>query len=141
MSAKLGDTVRVHYIGRFNDVVFDSSKGSDPIQFTLGEGQVIPGFEHAIEGMDEGDVKSVTIHPDEAYGPHLDELMMHVEKNQLPPDLDPQVGEHLEVQTPDGDLLVVKVADKKESDITLDANHPLAGKDLTFEIELIEVMH
>jgi peptidylprolyl isomerase len=137
--AKQGDTVRVHYTGSLPDgSVFDSSSGRDPIEFTLGAGQVIPGFDEAVTGMEVGQGKSVTIPAADAYGPRRDELVLEVERSQFPPNVEPEVGQQF--QLGDGDhMFVVTVKDVAESRIVLDANHPLAGEDLTFELELVEI--
>jgi len=135
-----GDTVRVHYTGKLEDsTVFDSSLEREPLEFTLGEGTIIPGFEEAVRGMHVGQSKTVTISPEEAYGPHLDEMVLVIEREQLPPELNPAVGQQLQMQQQDGRVVIVLVTDVSEATITVDANHPLAGKDLTFEIELVEI--
>lgn len=139
--AKDGDTVRVHYTGKLEDgSVFDSSREREPLEFTIGSGQVIPGFESAVTGMTAGEAKSTTLPPEEAYGPHREELMARVDRDQLPKDLDVEVGQRLQVQQPDGRSLVVSVAEIADSTVTLDANHELAGKTLTFDLELVEVV-
>jgi len=138
--AKSGDTVQVHYTGRLNDgTVFDSSEGRDPLSFTLGEGQVIPGFNDAIVDMAIGDKKTVEIPVDQAYGPSQDELVMPVPRDQFPPDITPEVGQQLQVGGPGGEVMVVTVTNVKEDIVTLDANPPLAGEDLTFDIELVAI--
>ena len=135
-----GDTVRVHYTGTLEDgTTFDTSVGREPLEFTLGEGKMIPGFEKAIYGLKVGKSKTVTIPAEEAYGPHRDDLVIVVEREQLPADLDPKVDQQLQMQQTDGRTAVVIVTDVSETTITVDANHPLAGKDLTFEIELVEI--
>lgn len=138
--AKEGDNVKVHYTGKFDDgTVFDSSEGRDPLEFKVGEGRVIPGFENAVKGMNVGESKTVTIPATDAYGPHRDELMMVVDKSQFPPEISPKVGDQLQMQHPSGQTMVVTVAEVGDSNVTLDANHPLAGEDLTFDIELAEI--
>lgn len=138
--AKAGDTVRVHYTGKLKDgTVFDSSADREPLEFTLGEGQVIPGFEKAVAGMTPGDSKTAVIASGEAYGPHVPEMVMDVPKNQLPDDFDPEIGQRLELQRSDGKTFVVEVTGVSDSGVTMDANHPLAGKDLTFDIELVGI--
>lgn len=137
--AKEGDTVRVHYTGKLDDgSVFDSSQGRDPLEFTLGGGQVIPGFEQAILGMQPGESKTVTIESGEAYGARREELTLQVGRNQLPPDMEPQVGQRLQMQQGE-QTVVVRITGVDAETVTLDANHPLAGQDLTFELELVEV--
>ena len=139
--AKNGDTVKIHYTGKLEDgTVFDSSDGRDPLEFTLGEGQVIPGFEEAVLGMTANDSKTMTIPSDNAYGPRREEMVVEVDRDQFPPDVAPEVGQQLQMQRPDGQKMVVAVAEVSESTVTLDANHPLAGKDLTFEIKLVEIV-
>jgi len=138
--AKDSDTVKVHYTGTLDDgTVFDTSIEREPLEFTLGEGMLIPGFEEAVKGMQVGQSKTVTIPAEEAYGPYLDDLIIVVERSQLPEGLDPEVGQVLEVTQEDGRTGVVTVIDVSETTITVDANHPLAGKDLTFEIKLVEI--
>jgi len=138
--AKRGDTVTIHYTGRLEDgTVFDTSRERDPLEFTLGRGEVIAGFEEAVEGMAPGDEKTATIPGEEAYGPRRDDLLVTVPKEVLPPDLDPAVGQQLSVRTPEGKDMTVQVVDVDEEAVVLDANHPLAGLDLTFEIELVKI--
>jgi peptidylprolyl isomerase len=138
--AQQGDKVKVHYTGKFDDgTVFDSSAGQQPLEFTIGEGQVIPGFENAVIGMNPGDKKSATIPAGDAYGEYMDEMVLTVERNQLPPELQPEVGQQLQIRNPDGQAIPVIITDVTDSTITLDANHPLAGQDLTFDIELVEI--
>lgn len=137
---KEGDTVKVHYTGTLQDgSVFDSSEDKEPLEFTLGEGQLIPGFEKAVEGMDEGDSTKVTIEKDDAYGEPREDLVITVPKDNLPEDVKPEVGMQLQVNQPDGNAIPVRISEIKEDEITLDANHPLAGEDLTFEIEVVEI--
>lgn len=137
--AKSGNTVRVHYTGSLADgTQFDSSRGRDPLEVTLGSGMVIPGFEKALLGMSTGEERRVVIPAADAYGPRRDELMLDVPRSQIPPTLEPAVGQKLQL-TQDGREFVVTVKDIKDDIVTLDANHPLAGEDLTFELELVEV--
>ncbi|WP_141056569.1 FKBP-type peptidyl-prolyl cis-trans isomerase [Tepidiphilus succinatimandens] len=139
-AAKAGDTVQVHYTGKLDDgSVFDSSAGRDPLEFTVGSGQVIPGFEQAVEGMAVGQTKTVTIPAAEAYGDRVAEAVLQVPREQLPPDLEPEVGQQLVMQSRDGRQIPIVVVEVTEDSITIDANHPLAGRDLTFEIELVSV--
>lgn len=138
--AKQGDTVHVHYTGRLADgTTFDSSKDRDPLELTLGAGMVIPGFEQAIVGMTVGDQKTAEIPVDDAYGPRRDELVMDVPRTQLPDGMDPKPGEQLRMQTPDGQAVPVTVAGTTDEAIKIDANHPLAGKDLTFDLLLVKI--
>jgi len=137
---RAGDTVKVHYTGRLDDGrVFDSSKQRDPLELTLGDGRVIPGFEEAIAAMQPGEERTVRIPADRAYGRHRSELVLAVDRSELPPDIQPQVGQHLQVQHDDGEVTVVRVAEVSDEQVTIDANHPLAGHDLTFELELVAV--
>lgn len=138
--AKQGDTVSIHYTGRLDDgTVFDTSQNRDPLSFTLGEGQVIPGFENAVEGMAPGDEKTAEIPADDAYGARRDDLVLTVPRTQFPEDIDPQPGQQLQMSTGDGQTFAVVVQEADEEAVQLDANHPLAGKDLTFEIQLVEI--
>jgi peptidylprolyl isomerase len=138
--ARQGDMVHVHYRGMLDDgTVFDSSEGSDPIAFTLGSGEVIPGFEQAIEGMSTGDRKTERIEPANAYGERREELVFTVGDDQMPDGNDVEVGDMLQVGFPDGSTANVQVTALENGSVTLDANHPLAGKALTFELELVSI--
>jgi len=137
---KDGDTVKVHYTGSLEDgSVFDSSENKEPLEFTLGTGQLIPGFEKAVEGMTQGDKTKVTIPANEAYGQVREDLVISVPKNNLPEDVTPQVGMQLQLNQPDGQAVPVRITEVQEEEVTLDANHPLAGEDLVFNIELVEI--
>ncbi len=130
----------IHYTGKLEDgTVFDTSRDRDPLEFTLGQGQVIPGFEKLVEGMAEGETKEAQVPSDDAYGPRRDEMVLNVPRDRLPEDLDPEVGQHLQMQAQDGQVFEVTVTDTAEESIEIDANHPLAGEDLTFEVELVRV--
>jgi peptidylprolyl isomerase len=138
--AKAGDTVAIHYTGTLADgSQFDSSEGRDPLRFTLGSGQIIAGLDAAITGMSQGEKKSVTIAAAEAYGDHRPEAVQAVPRAQIPAEIPLEVGGGLQVQTPDGQTIPVTVASVTDEEVTLDANHPLAGKDLTFAVELVEI--
>jgi peptidylprolyl isomerase len=138
--AKLGDTVRVHYTGKLDDgTVFDSSVGGTPLEFTLGSGQIIPGFEQAVLGMSPGDSKTEMIPVEQAYGEHREDMVVVVDRAQMPGNLDPEIGQQLEIQQPSGEAIPVVITDITDGEITLDANHPLAGEDLTFEIQLVDI--
>ncbi|MBU0520305.1 peptidylprolyl isomerase [bacterium] len=138
-AAKNGDQVKVHYVGKLQDgTIFDSSENRDPLQFKLGEKEVIPGFEEAVVGMEAGEKKTVTIPEDEAYGPQLEDLVATFDRDQFPGDVELELGQQLEIPREDGQKLLVRVSELSEDAVTLDANHPLAGQDLTFEIELVE---
>lgn len=139
--AKKGDTVKVHYAGKLEDgKVFDTSLEREPLQFKIGEGQVIPGFEEAVIDMDVEETKTANIPSDKAYGPNRKDLIIEVDRKNLPADLKPEAGKQLQIRKPDGQLVLVMVTDVTESKVTLDANHPLAGKNLIFEIKLVEIV-
>ena len=138
--AKSGDTVKIHYTGTLDDgTEFDSSAGRDPLEFELGGGQVIPGFDNAVEGMAVGDNKSVRLEAEEAYGPRHDQLVQDVPRSALPEELTPEVGMALQSESPDGQVMVLTVTAVAEESITVDGNHPLAGQALSFDIELVEI--
>jgi peptidylprolyl isomerase len=146
--AKEGDKVKVHYTGRLEGgEVFDSSECSEdecgcdtgPMEFTIGEGSVIPGFEEAIIGMSPGESKTVTIPVDDAYGQRIEEMIAVVERANLPPDMTPELGMRLEVTQEDGQVFPVVITEVTDTQVTIDANHPLAGRDLTFDIRLVEI--
>jgi peptidylprolyl isomerase len=138
--AKQGDTVKVHYTGKLDDgTVFDSSQEREPLEFTIGTGTIIPGFEQAVIGMSPGELKTEVIPNDRAYGPYREEMVLQVERQQLPTELDPAVGQQLQLQDPTGEVIPVIITDISSSTVTLDANHPLAGEDLTFDIELVAI--
>ena len=140
MAAKQGDTVRINYTGMLHDgTIFDSSIGRHPMQFTVGKGQLIAGFEKAVLGMSAGDKKIVIIPVAEAYGPRQDSAVVEVERKNLPSNLEAQVGQRLELTQEDDSTILVTVMGASETSLTLDANHPLAGKELTFEIELLSI--
>ena len=137
---KNGDTVSVHYTGTLEDgTVFDSSREREPLEFILGSGPIIPGFQKAVREMQVGQVKTVTIPPEEAYGPHNEDMIMVVDRVKLPPNPNPVIGQRLEKQQEDGNTVALVITDFSDTTITLDANHPLAGKTLTFEITLLDI--
>lgn len=139
-SATHGDKVRIHYTGTLTDgSVFDSSAGRDPLEFTVGEGQVIPGFERAVAGMAPGETKQVTIPADDAYGQPRGELLLTVNRTELPDEIAPEPGQQLQMSQA-GQTFVVTVTEVTGDAVVLDANHPLAGQDLTFELELVEIV-
>lgn len=147
--AKEGDRVRVHYTGRLDDgTVFDSSEcgeddcgcGHGPLEFTIGAGEVIPGFDAGVTGLSEGESKSIHIPAEEAYGDRNDQMMAVVPRGDLPPDMNPQVGQQLEVTQEDGQVFQVTVVEVTDDTITIDANHPLAGKALNFDIRLEKIL-
>jgi FKBP-type peptidyl-prolyl cis-trans isomerase 2 len=120
--------------------VFDTSSEQEPLQFTIGKKEVIPGFEQAILGMNVGDSKTTKISASRAYGPHRDDLIVEVDRKNIDDDMDIEVGQRLKIKQPDGQEFIVKVAEIQDSTVKLDANHPLAGKDLTFDIDLVDVV-
>ena len=137
---KAGDTVHLHYTGTLLDgTTFDSSEGRDPLQFEVGSGQIIPGLDVAIPGMAVGDKKIVKIGADDAYGQLNPEMRQAVPREGIPADIPLEVGTQLQMQTPDGQAMPVTVVEVDEATVTLDANHPLAGKDLQFDIELVKI--
>ncbi len=138
--AKKGDRVKVHYTGKLTDgSVFDSSRDREPLEFELGAGMMISGFDAAVTGMKVGDTKTAEIPSAEAYGEHNDEMVISVPKTQLPEGLTPEVGQQLGMQQPNGQSIPVRVTKVEEESIEIDANHPLAGKDLVFDLELVEI--
>lgn len=138
MALKKGDTVRVHYTGRLKDgSEFDSSRNREPLEFVLGKGQLIPGFEAALEGKEPGDRITVTIPPAEAYGAPDPELVFVVPRGQVPDHIPLEVGTPLQLTSDKGHQMDVTITEIGPDEVTLDANHPLAGKDLTFEIEIL----
>ena len=138
--AQTGDTVSVHYTGKLaDDTVFDSSRDREPLSFEIGAGNVIPGFEQGVVGMEPGDTKTITIDSDKAYGPYREDQVIEVERSRLPDDIEPEVGQQLQVQQANGQTAIVVIKDVSDGSVALDANHPLAGEDLTFEIELVSV--
>jgi len=139
--AKSGDTVRIHYTGKLDDgTQFDSSAGREPLEFELGSGQVIPGFDEAVEGMTVGDTKSVRLEPTEAYGDRHEQLVQEVPRSALPDEISPEVGMALQSQSPEGQVTRLTVTAVTEESVTVDANHPLAGQALSFELELVEIV-
>lgn len=138
--AKKGDKVKVHYTGTLQDgSVFDSSEGRTPLEFTIGGGQILPKFEEAVTGLKVGDETSVDIDAANAYGLVRDDLIIEVEKSKLPPDMECQIGQKLQMQQNNGQHIVVTVTQISDETVTLDANHELAGKDLNFKISLVEI--
>lgn len=139
--AKDGDTIKVHYTGKLDDgSVFDSSADRDPLEFKLGENRIIRGFENSVIGMEPGGKSTVKIPAEEAFGPYKDEMIMEVKKEDLPTDLEPKIGQKFNLQQSDDQTIIVTVTEVTGDTVTLDANHPLAGKDLSFDIELLEIV-
>lgn len=139
-SAKPGDKVQVHYTGKLDDgTVFDTSTDRAPLEFTIGSGQIIPGFEEAVVGMQPGESKTTRISADQAYGPYHEDRVVQVDRSQFPAHINPETGQQLQIRQPDGQAMVVTVTEVSDSNVTLDANHPLAGQDLTFDIQLVAI--
>jgi FKBP-type peptidyl-prolyl cis-trans isomerase 2 len=139
MTAKTGDTVQIHYTGTLdNGEQFDSSAGGEPLEFTLGGGQVISGFDNGVSGMNVGEKKTIRILPNEAYGEYDDALVIQMPREELPA-LNYELGTELVMQQPSGRSIPVIVIDANNESVVLDANHPLAGEALTFELELVAI--
>jgi FKBP-type peptidyl-prolyl cis-trans isomerase 2 len=139
--AQKENTVKIHYTGKLdNGLVFDSSIDKDPLEFTIGAGSLIEGFETGVVGMNVGEKKTLVIPPEKGYGERNEELALEVDKNQLPSDISLTAGETLQLKQPDGNSVVVIITKVTDDTVTLDANHPLAGKTLTFDIELMEIL-
>jgi FKBP-type peptidyl-prolyl cis-trans isomerase 2 len=139
-AAKDGDKVKVHYKGTLDDgSVFDSSAGKEPLEFTLGAGGIIPGFENGVKGMEKGEKKTIKIPCAQAYGPIQPDGITEVPKTEFPKDLDLQLGRQFQMSDGEGSVFVVTVINVTDDKVTIDGNHPLAGKDLTFELELVSI--
>ncbi len=141
--AKHGDTIKVHYKGTLTEdgSLFDSSEGRPPLEFKVGEGMVIHGFDHGVLGMSAGETKTILIPFMEGYGPMNEQMVFEFDKSQIPEDLGtPEVGMQLHMMDQEGNGLPVVIIELKENTVVLDGNHPLAGKDLTFEVELVEIV-
>ena len=139
--ARDGDLVRVHYTGRLDDdTQFDSSVGRDPLEFTVGAGMVIPGFDEMVRGMEPGDTRTTRIPADQAYGDAREEMKLTLTRGQLPPEFNPEVGQQIYLEGQDGQPVAARVLEADASRVVVDANHPLAGEALTFEIELLEIV-
>ncbi|KKM61916.1 MAG: FKBP-type 16 kDa peptidyl-prolyl cis-trans isomerase [Candidatus Anoxychlamydiales bacterium] len=137
---KMGDTVKLHYKAKTADLlIFDSLTQMDPLVFTVGDGQILTAFENALIGMKAGEKKIINLQSDDAFGPYVEELITTVDKSELPSNLEIEKDQQLQIQQPDGQIILVKVIDMTDKDITFDANHPLAGKDIEFDIHLIEI--
>ena len=136
-----GDTVRIHYTGKLDDGrVFDSSLEQEPLEFTIGQNQVIPGFEQAVIGMSPGESANISIPADQAYGERREELVLEIERSEFPDDLKLEINQQLQLNEPNGEELIVTVTEIFDSSVTLDANHPLAGHDLNFDLQLVEIL-
>jgi len=141
MQAKNGDRIKVHYTGKLeNGTIFDDSLNREPLEFTIGKSRIIPGFENAVIGMNVGDWKTVTIPAEEGYGPQRQEMVIVAERKHLPAGLVPVIGQQLQISQDDGNMAVVSVTNITDTHVTLDANHPLAGKNLVFDIKLVEII-
>ena len=141
MPAKSGDRVKVHYtLKDANGEVIESSTDTSPIEFTIGEGKVIAGFEKNIIGMDPEETKSIKIPPEDAYGPQNEKMVFEFDKKNAPGDFDPQIGQTIQMHRPDGKAFLVTVVGRTENGFMMDANHPLAGKELAFDLELVEIV-
>jgi len=141
MQAKSGDTVKVHYTGKFEDgTEFATSINDGPLQFTIGEGQVILGLEQAVMGMSPGEAKTAEVLAEQAYGPYQEDKVVEVSRDRFPPHLELQIGTVLRMRKAGGEKIRRIVTTVSETSVTLDANHPLAGEDLTFDLELIEIV-
>jgi len=139
--AKAGDRVKINFIGKLEDgSVFADTADSEPLEFKLGENKIIPGIENAVEGMNVGESRIVDVNSEQAYGQHRDELVEEVSRDMFPKNVEPKVGQRFEVPQQVGQPMVVRVIDVSEQAVTLDGNHPLAGRDLTFELELLEII-
>lgn len=139
--AQNGDIVRINYAGRLTDgTQFDSSEGRAPLEFTIGQGQVIKGLEEHVEGMETGEKSTVTIPADAAYGPRRDEAIQRLDRAKVPEGIDLKVGTQLQARTADGGMMPITVVDLDDASVTVDANHPLAGQDLVFDVEVVEVV-
>lgn len=139
--AEQGDTVKVEYTGKLEDgTVFDSSRDREPLEFTIGDSEVIPGFEEAVVGMSPGDSLDATLEPEQGYGQRRDDLVFTVDRDRIPDDLELEVGDDLEVRGEGGQTFPARVEELSDSSVTLDANHPLAGRTLEFQIELVDIL-
>ena len=140
IQVKENNTVKVHYIGKLSDgQIFDSSEGKEPLEFTLGQGRLIPGFEKGLIDMKLNEKKTITISKEEAYGEPHEGLIQEVQKSQLPPDMTPEVGMGLISKSEDGQEMNLVIVEVKEETIIIDGNHPLAGKELTFDLEVVDI--
>lgn len=140
IQVKENNTVKVHYTGKLSDgQIFDSSEGKEPLEFTLGQGRLIPGFEKGLIDMKLNEKKTITVSKEEGYGEPREELIQEVQKSQLPPDMAPEVGMGLISKTEDGQEMNLVIVEVKEEIIIIDGNHPLAGKELVFDLEVVDI--
>ncbi len=141
MAAAKGDTVKVHYTGKLDDeTVFDSTRDGEPFQFTLDADEVIPGFEHAVVGLEPGERTETRIAPNDAYGPHREDLLITLPRDTLPSAYEPEIGISVQLRRAEGSMEEAVIAEFSDTEVMFDANHPLAGEHLNFEIELVEVL-
>ena len=140
MKAKVGDRVKVHYTLRIDDEVFESSVGTQPVEFIIGNGDLLPGFENSIVDMSPGDTKTIHIPAVEAYGLHDENKVFDFDRSRAPEGFEPEIGQMVQMYRPDGKTIIVTVVDITDEYFRMDANHPLAGKDLTFDLELVEIV-
>lgn len=138
-AAKVGDTVTVHYKAKTKDQLIFDSKKTEPLKIKIGDNEVISAFEDALVGMQLGQNKTIIVPAQEAFGPYVEELVSTIERKELPPDLELKIGQQLQIQQPDGSMILVTVANLTDQFATFDANHPLAGKDITFNIEILNI--
>jgi len=139
--AKKGDKVKTHYTGKLEDgTEFETSKGTEPREFVIGSGFYFAGFEESVIGLEIGETKTVILSPEKAYGPWFEELTVRVRKSDIPDDIKPVIGEKFKVWRPDGNLMPLTITEVTDHTVTLDANHPLAGKTLIYDIELIDII-
>lgn len=139
--AKNGDTVRIHYVGRLSDgTKFDSSSNDEPLEFKIGAGQILPGLDREIEGMEVGAKATVTIQAKDAYGEHNPDRVQAIPRSKIPDDMEVSAGQHLQARTSDGRDILLTVVEVHDHEVTVDGNHPLAGKDLVFDVELVEIV-
>lgn len=138
---KSGDTVKVHYTGKLDDgSVFDTSVNREALELIIGDNQLIAAFEEGLIGMSPGESKTIEVSSEEAFGPYHEEMVTTVDRSELPDGLEPQLGQRLSANGEDGESITVFVTEVGDSSVTLDANHPLAGEDLTFDVELVEIL-
>jgi peptidylprolyl isomerase len=139
--AKLGDTVKIHFAGKLQDeTVIETSKDRDPLEFKIGDGNVIPGLEQGVIGMAAGDKKTIAVSPEEGFGQQQEDLVVDLKKSEFPEDVEFAVGAYLNIETSDGKEFKAKVVEIKEDTVTLDANHPLAGVTINYDVELLEIL-
>ena len=139
--AKLGDTVKIHFTGKLQDeTVIETSRDRDPLEFKIGDGNVIPGLEQGVIGMAAGDKKTIAVSPEEGFGQQQEDLVVDLKKSEFPEDVEFAVGAYLNIETSDSKEFKAKVVEIKKDTVTLDANHPLAGITINYDVELIEIV-